>query len=135
MASLREADRRIDHALFVIALPLVLGAAGFLLAIMALVLRELPSSELRADTMLSLATGGLFLFLYAVAAWRISRREAVGGYLAILLFLYQIVTAVVNGRVVNFGVGYACLGIFLILRAAEPLGMRLSARQSEHSRK
>jgi hypothetical protein len=135
MASAREADRRIDHALLVIALPLTLWAAGFLLGGLALVLGEFPSAELRTGRMLSLATSTLILVLYGLAAWRISRRQAVGGYLGLLLFLYQIVIAAVNGRVFSFGVGYACLGIFLILRAAEPLGMRLPALQSEYSRK
>ena len=125
---LGDADRLVEHAQLVVGAPVALGAITMALAVGMVLSRRVDITLLMARWAPTFTLSLLFLVINGVAAWCIGRRQAVGGYVAIGLFAYRIGFAMWHGHVLSVTVAYAVLGIWLVLRAAAPLGMRLPLR-------
>lgn len=70
---------------------------------------------------------GLVIVGYAVAGWRLGRRDPRGALLALGLFAWSAAAPILTGHVLNLRVALALIGIVLIVRAAGPLHL-ISAR-------
>ncbi len=64
---------------------------------------------------------GLVVVGYAVAGWRLGRRDPRGALLALGLFAWSATVPILTGHVLNLRVALALIGIVLIARAAGPL--------------
>jgi hypothetical protein len=67
--------------------------------------------------------GGLSTILYGVAGWGIGRRDPRAAALALALFGWRILSAMLTGRPLSISTAIGLLGIGLIVRAAQPLGL------------
>ena len=76
------------------------------------------------------ARGLLLLVLYICAAHLIGERRAAGGLLGLALYAYSLVSHLVHGRFVAWGVLWALAGIVLILRARHALKLPFVAPAS-----
>jgi hypothetical protein len=125
MPEVVESDRRVQYAQIVTLLPPVLTVLG--LAWISISLTKIGWWRLAGLDVAWWRFMASFVIaaLYGFAAWRIGRRERIGGIIALTLFAGNIVTAALHGRIVTFWAGYSVLGIVLVLRAAEDLHLRV----------
>lgn len=101
---------------------------GFVLGLRILGPRSIPLSVgLHWWTLL--ASIGITL-LYAIAGWGIGRRDPRAGFLALALFSWRLIGLAFTQHPLRVGalltVGIGIVGIVLVLRAAQPLRLRLS---------
>jgi hypothetical protein len=68
------------------------------------------------------ALSGLLTILYGIAGWGIGRRDPRAVGLALALFGWRILGAVLAGHLVSVDTLIGLLGIGLVLRAAQSLG-------------
>jgi hypothetical protein len=115
------ADRRIEHAKFVVLLPFVLTlvALGILATVYLFSLGELRTPVEWGSVV---ATGAITA-TYGFAAWLISQRRAAGGYLAIVLFSWTIVRTLWLQQI-TFNTIYSIIAIAVIMRAADELNFK-----------
>jgi hypothetical protein len=74
------------------------------------------------------AIDAAWLAAYGVAAYLVNTRRALGGVLGVALFARTIVLGFLRHHLVAFEMGYAVVGIVLILRAARELRRSVASR-------
>ena len=117
----RTADRRVEHAQFVVLLPFVLTLVS--LGILATVyLFSLGDIRTPVEWGSVVATGAITA-TYGFAAWLIGQRRAAGGYLAIILFGWTIARTF-WAQQITINTIYSVVAIAVIMRAADELNFK-----------
>lgn len=114
---LNDADRRVRIAQTFIWLSCAGSLIVLAIGLMAVLLghREVLSALARQPW--HTLRGVAFLGLYVLSAYLIGRRRSAGGLIGLALFGYSIVRLVIAGLIFTWQLGWALIGVIVILRA------------------
>ena len=114
---LNDADRRVSVAQTFIWLSCAGSLIGLAIGLMAVLLGHGEVWSALARQPWQALRGLVFLGLYVMSAYLIGQRRSAGGLIGLALFGYSIVRLVIAGRIVTWQLGWALIGVIVILRA------------------
>lgn len=129
---LSDADQRVSVAQTFVWLSCAGGLIGLAIGLVAMVSGHGEVWSALAGHPWQTLRGLAFLALYVTSGYLIGQRRSAGGVIGLALFGYSIVRLVIAGRIISWPLGWALVGVIVILRAWPALTpSRIALRANE----